>query len=718
MATKTASNRNRSQGNYITPHTPEGAKILKYLRNRCEKALDYCLENGLKSVEDFADTVEELTEADGKPSISVEIKHNGIILSLADRPEYGSTTGKYMMEHLGESDDNRFTKTGVEAILNPQKSYRKSQQDDLLNDLDDDENQPLSKSKLDSKTYPRDIQGLDENEPLIKTQSKRKAKSNDSDELALEEHQTKSKSKSQTRTDELDDLLDELDENEPQPKPQSKTRNQPQKDVADSDEISDISKNNRKSVRHALLDESQSPTNNRRQSSNNLDIDNILDATSQVSSRAAISGSEVDGTTVGGLSTQIAVLTTLIGKKAASQVLEAAKATGRERQVSNIIKRLKAQSQRADSLTARAKSLTQEESDELDDSETSPDEPMIIGESKSEDKAESVPDAGFILAETVNKISDKIDKASTSLESNTSEKSEPIEIDTKASFDKQLAQINQALDRLEKRLDTLEVRIEALEKKLSVAENEIDEQTIHLKAESINIDNNLASDGTKPSSPKLENMNNTNAKKAANPPSIETQSSQTAPLLAQLYNLVEEEAVAAGETLEDGVELGATKLYQTRERNSTSVRLENQQGEELFSATFSQGQWKVINDFLGKNDKQEIANLDVLQRTIHQETLAEVLGKSGLTQMNFTDSQGRRLDFEVEFSDKSKSSASIQGFNQYDEVVFDATIARGKVEIIQCDIPIEDVKYLLSQKQQIMTPHQHKEQKTELEMEA
>ncbi|OKH31968.1 hypothetical protein NIES2119_27475 [[Phormidium ambiguum] IAM M-71] len=708
MATKTVSNRNRNQGNYITPHTPEGAKILKYLRNRCEKALDYCLENGLKSVEDFADTVEELTEADGKPSINVEIKHNGIILSLADRPEYGSTTGKYMMEHLGESDDNRFTKTGVEAILNPQKSYRKSQQDDLLNDLDDDEPQVLSKSKLNSKTYHSDIPGLDENELFTKTQNQRKAKSNDSDELALEEHQTKSKSKNQSRTDELDDLLDELDENEPQTKPQSKAKNQPQKDAVESDEISDSSKDNRKSVRNPLLDESQSPTNNQRQSSNNLDIDNILDATSQVSSRAATSGSEVDGTTLGGLSTQIAVLTTLIGKKAASQVLEAAKATGRERQVSNIIKRLKAQSQRADSLTTRVKTLTQEESDE---SETPTDSPMIMEESNSKDKVESVPDAGVILAEAVNKINDKIDKTSIALESDTSEKSATINIDTKASFDKQLAQINQALDRLEKRLDTLEVRLEALEQKLFLTETKINESVVEP-------DNDLNSNNSKPSPLKLANMDNTNGKKAAKSPSIETQSSQIAPLLAQLYNLVEEEAVAAGETLEDGVELGSSKLYQTHQHNSTSVRLENQRGEELFSASCSQGQWKVINDFLSKEDKQEIADLDLLQRTIHQETLAEVLGKSGLTQMNFTNSQGRRFDFEVEFSDKSKSSASIQGFNQYDEVVFDATIARGKVEVLQCDIPIDDVKYLLSQKQQIMTPHQHKEQKTELEMEA
>ncbi|MGA9378527.1 MAG: hypothetical protein WBV73_07125 [Phormidium sp.] len=673
MVTKTASNRNRSQGNYITPHTPEGTKILNYLRNRCEKALNYCLSNGLKSVDDFADAVEELTEADGKPSISVEIKHNGIVLSLTDRPEYGSTTGKYMMEHLGESDDNRFTKTGIEAILNPQKS-RRQQPDDLLNGLDDDEPQPLSKSQHNSKIHHRDIPDLGEDEPLTKTQRQRKVKSNDSEELTLEEAQPKSKSKSQSRTDELDDLLDELDGNQPL----SKTRNQPQKYEVKSNQTS------KQSVH---------------QSSNNLDIDTILDVTSQVSSRAAISGSEVDGTTVGGLSTQIAVLTTLIGKKAAAQVFEAAKATGREHQVNHIIKRLKAQSQRADSLSSRVKSLTQEESDESDELETSPDEPMIIEESSSEEEVESVSNPGVILAEAVNKISDTIDKTSLTLAPDTSDKSEPIKIDTNASFDKQLAQINQALDRLEKRLDTLEARIEALEQKLSTTESVVEP------------DNDLNSNNSKPSSLKPINMDNSSNKKASD-------SSQIASLLAQVYNLVEEEAAAAGETLEDGVELGSSKLYQTRQRNSTSVKLENQQGEELFRATCSQGQWKVINDFLSQEDKQEIARLDILQRTIHQETLAEVLGKSGLTQMNFTDLQGRRLDFEIEFNDRSKSSAFIQGFNEHDEVVFDATITKGKVEVLQCDIPIEDVKYLLSQKQQNSHLAAEKNQESESELEA
>jgi hypothetical protein len=167
MATKTAY-RSRSQGNYITPNTAEGKKILNYLRNRCEKALDYCLENGLTSVEDFADAIEELTEADGKPGISVEVKHNGLVLSLSDRPEYGSTTGKYMMEHLGEPDDNRFTKTGIEALLDSPRTKTRSKKDDLLDELDDEQPSPKSKSKAATKSKKDDLlDELEDEQPSV-----------------------------------------------------------------------------------------------------------------------------------------------------------------------------------------------------------------------------------------------------------------------------------------------------------------------------------------------------------------------------------------------------------------------------------------------------------------------------------------------------------------------------------------------------------------------
>lgn len=706
MATRTATNKNRSQGNYITPDTSAGRKILNYLKDRCEKALDYCLDNGLGSIEDFADAVEELTEVDGKPSITVEIKHNGIVLSLSDRPEYGSTTGKYLMEHLGKPEDTRFTKTGIEAILNPEKTKSNSQKDDFLNDLEDDDLQ--FKSKTNTKTRKNELEDLDD-EPFAKPKTKGKSQKDEPDELDLETPQPKSKTNRQSQTDDLDDLLDELDENESQPKPKSKARSKPQRNELEEEEPSSNSKTKRKSLQNPLSEEAQFPKTNPHKQSNNLDIDSILDATSQVSSRAATSGNEVDGTTIGGLSTQTAVLATLIGKKATSQVLEAAKAAGKERQIANIIKRLKTQSQRADSLTSRVKNLTQEDSDE---SETTSNESILNDEPESEPEPksdeESLPKTGTLLAEAVNKVSQQVNKISTELDEDSLEKNTPIEIDTKASFDKQLAQINKALDRLEQRLDALSARIEALENKLSLSKTETDDQIIDEDA--------VTSESEKVASKPI-NTNSTDEKKAMSSPVTKTQESQIAPLLAQVYNLAEEEAMAAGETLEDGIELGATKLYLIRDRNSTTVSLENQQGEELFSATCSNNQWKVTNDFLTKEDKQEINRLDILQRTIHQECLAEMLVKNGLPQMNFTDSQGRRLNFEVEFSNKSKPSASIQGFNEYDEVVFDATVTRDKVEILQCDISAEEVKNLLQKQQQTPTTDRQKEQKTEAEME-
>ncbi|MEG5025491.1 hypothetical protein [Microcoleus sp. AT8-B5] len=229
MATKTAY-RSRSQGNYITPNTAEGKKILNYLRNRCEKALDYCLENGLTSVEDFADAIEELTEADGKPGISVEVKHNGLVLSLSDRPEYGSTTGKYMMEHLGEPDDNRFTKTGIEALLDSPRTKTRSKKDNLLDELDDEQPSPKSKSKATTKSKKDDLlDELEDDEPSSTSKSKatNKSKKDDLlDELEDDEPSRRSKFKANTKSQKNERESWEDDE----PSPNSKTKTRPPKD--------------------------------------------------------------------------------------------------------------------------------------------------------------------------------------------------------------------------------------------------------------------------------------------------------------------------------------------------------------------------------------------------------------------------------------------------------------------------------------------------------
>ncbi|MEG4056501.1 MULTISPECIES: hypothetical protein [unclassified Microcoleus] len=800
MATKTAS-RSRSQGNYITPNTAEGKKILNYLRNRCEKALDYCQENGLTSVEDFADAIEELTEADGKPGISVEVKHNGLVLSLSDRPEYGSTTGKYMMEHLGEPDDNRFTKTGIEALLDSPRTKTRSKKDNLLDELDDEQPSPKSKSKATTKSKKDDLlDELEDDEPSSTSKSKAATKSkkdnlldeleddepsrhskfkaniksqkneiesweddepspnyktktrppkDDLEELDAEEPLVKSKALNRSPRNQLSEL-DEFEVKEPQPKakPQTKShlQNSEREDLED-EELSAKSQTKRKLQTDEAVEATESlaatPSKTRTsqqqpqgKKSNDQNIDSILDAAVQVSGRTAISGSEVEGTTVSGLSTQVAVLATLMGKKAASQIIEAALGAGKERQVAGIVKRLQAQSQRADSLSQRVTTLVEADSvaDAMVESEALP---IAEPEPEPEQNILPEPDAefgstpGMLLAKAVSKVHGKVDKISGRVRDNTSEKTAAIKIDTEASFEEQLVQINEALNRLEKRLDTLEERIEALENKLSLQKSETGVQAADAKVEppdsstpslsdqfvqnGTEIGEKISLESTIPAS-----SANATAKKITVTAQNLTQDSQLAATLAKIYSLAEEEANAEGIALEDGVDLGEAKLYVTNFDSSTAVSLKTKEGEEMFSAVQDKtGEWKVTNDFLKPEEKEELDRLNIFQQALNQERLAEMVKRSNQDEVSFTDSQGSRLDFEVEFSDKSKSKGTVKGFNSHSEIVFEASLQKGNVEVLLCDIPPEVVENLLSQQQLAQNQNSNKQEakKTEVEME-
>ncbi|MEG4008833.1 hypothetical protein QUA41_23910 [Microcoleus sp. Pol11C1] len=801
MATKTAY-RSRSQGNYITPNTAEGKKILNYLRNRCEKALDYCQENGLTSVEDFADAIEELTEADGKPGISVEVKHNGLVLSLSDRPEYGSTTGKYMMEHLGEPDDNRFTKTGIEALLDSPRTKTRSKKDNLLDELDDEQPSPKSKFQASTKSKKDDLldeledeepsstskfktatkfkkdellDELEDEEPLPRAKSKTHTKSkkdeiktwedeepsanstnktrprkDDLEELESEELLLKSKALTRSPRDELSDL-DEFELKEPQPKakPQTKShlQNSEREDLED-EELSAKSQAKRKVQTNEAVEVAESlartPSKTRAsqqrpqgKKSNDQNIDSILDAAVQVSGRTAISGNEVEGTTVSGMSAQVAVLATLIGKKAASQIIEAALGAGKERQVAGIVKRLQAQSQRADSLSQRVTNLVEADSvaDAMVESEGLPiAEPKLEPEQNilPEPDAEFVSTPAMLLAKAVSKVHGKVDKISGRVTDNNSEKTASIKIDTEASFEEQLVQINEALNRLEKRLDTLEERIEALENKLSLQKSETGVQAGDAKLEppdsstpslsdqfvqnATEIDEKISLESTIPAS----NSASATAKKITVTAQNLTQDAQLAATLAKIYSLAEEEANAEGIALEDGVDLGEAKLYVTNFDFSTAVSLKTKEGEELFSAVQDQtGEWEVTNDFLKPEEKEELDRLKIFQQALNQERLAEMVKRSNRDEISFTDSQGSRLDFEVEFSDKSKSKGTVKGFNSHSEIVFEASLQKGNVEVLLCDIPPEVVETLLSQQQLAQNQNSNKQEarKTEAEME-
>ncbi|WP_445176059.1 hypothetical protein [Microcoleus sp.] len=95
------------------------------------------------------------------------------------------------------------------------------------------------------------------------------------------------------------------------------------------------------------------------------------------------------------------------------------------------------------------------------------------------------------------------------------------------------------------------------------------------------------------------------------------QDAQLAATLAKIYNLAEEEANAEGIALEDGVDLGEAKLYITNFDSSTAVSLKTKEGEELFSAVQDKtGEWKVTNDFLKPEEKEELDRLKIQGKSV------------------------------------------------------------------------------------------------------
>ncbi|MEZ2339609.1 hypothetical protein [Microcoleus sp.] len=798
----------KKSNQYITAETEQGEKILKYLKSRCEKALNYCQEQGLTAVEDFAEAVEELTEADGKPGISVKVTQGGFVLSLTDRPEYGSTTGKYMMEHLGEPDDNRFTAVGIKATLTPEKSKsqrknKPSDLDELLSEIEETDSVPKqaskassnAKKKLELDEFDEDHDLLDEingSEPTIKTKAKSQTKSNNDWEIADSRH-SKSQAKSKITEVEVDDefVVDDVEEEDKKRIPKTKSQAKPKtKNVekfvtAEIDEDEEIvlaqqvkpksrqdeefagKTESHNQFRSKKLNQNQfetvdsiddlledtlpkspttqslpsdaNPRTQRRKKSNELDIDSLLKTGAQTSERIATSGNEINGTTLSGLSAQAAFLATLVGIDAAQKVVGAAREAGQERQVAQLIKRLKSQSQRADRLTERANhlpALIDEQEAPIDEQESentplpplSKEEPQLENQSLSQTETKTSESVGAILAKAVNQVTHQL--KTIPQPDDEGKKLNPIEINTNASFEEQLKQINQALDRLEKRLDTLESRIETLEKALQQHSLSQTPPPAEVMPEENKDDFAKPTNGGKRSpSPENERTDarvpafaqgrNPLDKENSTPPSERLPSTDEAVIaeaLVQIYHAAVEEAAqyegdrsqATPAAANGGVDLGNTKLYVFLEGELTTVTLETKDGFEVFEATSDETRkWNVTADKLTPKDKQEILklphSLEEFQQVSNQEHLALLVAERGKDAISLTDSQGNKFEFEA-------GEGIVTGYTEHGEVIYEAILQPDQVEVLQCDIPGNELESWLERRlQQTPTSNSHRE---------
>ncbi len=498
---------------YISGNSKTEKAALEHMKKICDAALDECLEKNATTVDSFAAAVESLSEKE-TPKIQVDVNQNGLTLSLKDHPSIGTTTGKFMMRHLGhdESEQSKFTTKGIEDALNS-NSYAALEAE--LNIPTDSESQESSRSTDSQKRLEEELginieEPEDSEEPKKNKRGRRRIpiKTPDDDEIK-DDSDDDSGNDDNNNDDRRIQSAEQLDNNEETLGPATPVTE---------------SQTNKKRNWYSLDDENQTQQD-ADDSQDEDDNRNELSAAVQRQGAAiAQQGNEVDGLTLGGLTIQTGALAAHIGTEKAKELIESIKSQSDAKKLNNIIKRYQRADERAQQLTDRAEQL-QQTSDDIDDEnlddlesddenqpqtevvtsdrefteeELSPDndEPIITSDrefteqeitldndSNSDDSDDTTdnhetsdkistenPDKNTDdnqtstpteqLADAINKTSSKLEK--TGILENDKD-SEPTQIDRNASISEQLSQIEESLERLEKRLDSLEERISALE---------------------------------------------------------------------------------------------------------------------------------------------------------------------------------------------------------------------------------------------------------------
>ena len=142
---------------FITANERQGKVVLQYLNKTCQQALNYCQNNNLQSYEDFARTIKVIgdknAQSKGKHlAIRVGVKGDDLVLSLASKPQLGTTKSIKMLEHLGSEDKYQYTRSTVEGLL--QKKEVKQNSDLNLPELADFSSSSVKEIELNE--YARD----------------------------------------------------------------------------------------------------------------------------------------------------------------------------------------------------------------------------------------------------------------------------------------------------------------------------------------------------------------------------------------------------------------------------------------------------------------------------------------------------------------------------------------------------------------------------------
>ncbi len=571
---------------FITANDRQGQVVLQYLNKTCQQALNYCQNNNLQSYEDFAQTIKVIgdknAQSKGKHlAIRVGVKENDLVLSLASKPQMGTTKSIKMLEHLGSKDKYQYTRSTVEGLL--QNKEFKQNSDLNLQELADfssssvNETDFIARSKKNSRLDVID---------LIEEKNTSASKEVPEDLLfEAEEPLTKH------IEDSLDELLNEYEQDEKvniNEQKSSANKQQKQPDIV-------VKKAKKSRALPSIADHAVPRQSRDRASKTLLALGRRADSYTQ----------DTDGMTVMAASLKMGAVGIAFANKLLSK--------REERKLKATIDRILTAQERTSQLVERSLSLKQKsakEEPEIDselnldenldtDVEIEPDNELDLDDELELDddlESDNELDLENDITEQLGRAVETIDRQLIDIDPDIS--SETIVIDRSADFFQQLEQINAALDRLEQKLDSLEERIVRLEQLLDKQEKGI-ENNDELVSE-----NNKDSDFWDE-----DDSSQSDEEEAEEVEDLDTQLVNVLLDVSEKYEQINPNPNSSPE-----IPIGdSCKLYSERDEDKTVITIEeqsNQEVAEIFKVTIENGkdEFVIDKDELEEDEKQAIVD--------------------------------------------------------------------------------------------------------------
>lgn len=559
---------------FITASDRQGEVVLKYLNKTCQQALNYCQKNNLQSYEDFARTIKVIGDRNAKSkgehlAIRVGVKENDLVLSLANRPQLGTTKSIKMLEHLGKGEKYQYTRSTIEGSLQ-KKSVKENIEfnSQELSDFSENENK-FSQGKKNSRL---DVVDLIEDRTVS-------ASKEVPEDLLFEVESAK------TITPQENDAVDELlsESVEDVSKEQNLSNSEKKQPQSESDRVKPdvvVKKTNKKSQSKSSFGDRASKTL--------MALGRKADSYTQ----------DTDGMTVMATSLKMGA----VGIAFANKLLEKRE----EKKLKATIDRILAAQERTSQLVERSKSIKQKAEEPEIDSELDLDDELDADvEIESDDELDlddeleldDELDLEKDISEQLNNAVKTIDRQLIDVDPDIT--TEPIVIDRSADFYQQLEQINAALERLEQKLDSLEERIEHLEQLLDKRTEE--------KRDDVELDSEEDLDSDVWDEDQSTNQSDEEAE------DLDTRLVNVLLDVNEKYEQINPNS-ESGIPIGDSCRLCSDKpdgMASQRANDRTVITIEEQDGEEveeIFKATIESdsGEFEINKDELDEDEKQAI----------------------------------------------------------------------------------------------------------------